>query len=83
MRCAARAHARRSVGLGPLGAYPPRYVERRLGVAQEVALAAEAAALVVAHPTLCSGAGVQLVQLVRVRVRVGVGVRVRVRVSRG
>ena len=64
-------------------AYPPRYVERRLGVAQEVALAAEAAALVVAHPTLCSGAGVQLVQLVRVRVRVGVGVRVRVRVSRG
>jgi len=52
-------------------------------VAQEVALAAEAAALVVAHPTLCSGAGVQLVQLVRVRVRVGVGVRVRVRVSRG
>ena len=73
-------------GLG-LGAYPPRYVERRLGVAQEAALAAkvEAAALVVAHPTLCSGAGVQLVQLVRVRVtvRVGVRVRVRVRVSRG
>ena len=55
------------------------HVEHRLGVAQEVALAAEvdAAALVVAHPTLCFGAGVQLVQLVRVRVRVGVRVRVR------
>ena len=57
------------------------HVERRLGVAQEVALVAEvdAAALVVTHPTLCSGAGVQLVQLVRHRVRVGVRVRVRVR----